>query len=216
MTRAREWTLIAAVAAVAAAAGYAYHHWRTARERRRRAAARRLMAASFPISKGKPQALEQWRGKVVVVNFWATWCAPCREEIPMFVRLQEEHRNRGLQFVGIAIDQPDKVRPYAAELGMNFPVLVGGLDAMDLARQLGNRAGVLPFTVVVDRDGKIAHTEVGAAKEEKIEPFAGVFALENPQLRLTPAERAILGVAPRSPAGQRWRSGAQGVTVSVH
>ena len=66
---------------------------------------------AHPTSKGEPQALEQWRGKVLVVNFWATWCAPCREEIPIFVRLQEKYGARGLQFVGIAIDQPEQGAP---------------------------------------------------------------------------------------------------------
>jgi hypothetical protein len=74
-----------------------------------------------------------------------------------------------LQFVGIAIDQPEKVRPYAAELGMNFPILMGGVEGLNLARALGNTAGVLPFTVIVGRDGKIVSTEVGAAKEVKFE-----------------------------------------------
>ncbi|MGZ5127731.1 MAG: TlpA family protein disulfide reductase, partial [Burkholderiales bacterium] len=74
-------------------------------------------------------------------------------------------------FVGIAIDQPDKVRPYAAELGMNFPVLIGSVDAIELTRTLGNRAGVLPYTIVIDRTGRIAAIEVGAAKESKLRPL---------------------------------------------
>jgi thiol-disulfide isomerase/thioredoxin len=115
--------------------------------------------------------VEQWRGKVIVVNFWATWCAPCREEIPMFVKLQEKYGSRGLQFVGIAIDQPAKVRPFASEFGMNFPVLIGGAEAIELTRTLGNKASVLPYTVILTRDGRIAATEMGAVKEERFESF---------------------------------------------
>src|SRR5687767_5345616 len=101
-----------------------------------------IAEVTLPDLDGVPQALAQWRGKVVVVNFWATWCAPCREEIPLLVKLQARHRDRGLQLVGIAIDRPDKVRPYAKEMGMNFPILIGNLEAVDLAKVLGNRAGV--------------------------------------------------------------------------
>ncbi len=173
MTRRREWMLIAGVALAAAAAGYVYNAWRTAPEAGSRAEAglAALHATRLPDLDGTSQPLAQWRGKVVVVNFWATWCAPCREEIPLFVKLQKKYGERGLQFVGIALDQPDKVRPYAAELGMNFPVLIGGAGAIELTRALGNRAGVLPYTVIVDRAGKIRSREVGVAKEAKLEPL---------------------------------------------
>lgn len=165
----REWLLVAVVALSAAAGGYAYNAWRTAPGSAAASGLAAMTSTKLPDLDGRPQSLEQWRGKVLVVNFWATWCAPCREEIPIFVKLQDKYRAQGLQFVGIAIDQPDKVRPYAAELGMNFPVLIGGIDAIEVTRQLGNRAGVLPFTVILDRNGKIAATEVGAAKESKLE-----------------------------------------------
>lgn len=168
MSRAREWVLIACAALTAAAAGYAYNTWRTAPEAGDAGLAA-LMAARLPDLDGNAQPLDQWRGKIVVVNFWATWCAPCREEIPLFVKLQNKYGDRGLQFVGIAIDQPEKVRPYAAELGMNFPVLIGGIDAIGLTRTLGNRAGVLPFTVVLDRSGKAVQKQVGAVKEAQTE-----------------------------------------------
>ncbi len=170
MNRQREWLVVAAVAIAAGAAGYGYNASRSAPDTvASQDGVAAMNAMRLPDLTGKPQALDQWRGKVVVVNFWATWCAPCREEIPLFVRLQDKYRGQGLQFVGIAIDQPEKVRPYAAELGMNFPVLIGGIDGLNLARTLGNRAAVLPFTVIVGRDGKIASTAVGAAKEPQFE-----------------------------------------------
>lgn len=127
------------------------------------------MATQFIDMEGRPQLLSQWRGRVLVVNFWATWCAPCREEIPGFVRLQEKYRDRGLQFVGIAIDQRDKVQAFAREFGMNYPVLLGGIDSVEMSRQAGNRVGALPFTVILDRNGQIVGRELGGLKESRLD-----------------------------------------------
>src|SRR5262245_22722504 len=80
-----------------------------------------LAGLALPDASGKEQRLDQWRGKVLVVNFWATWCAPCREEMPEFIKAQSEFGASGLQFVGIAVDQPDKVQQFANEIGLNYP-----------------------------------------------------------------------------------------------
>jgi thiol-disulfide isomerase/thioredoxin len=132
------------------------------------AAGAALLQAALPDLAGAPQRLDQWKGKVLVVNFWATWCAPCRDEIPALVRLQREMSGQGLQVVGIAIDQLDKVRPYAAEMGINYPILIGELDAIDLARQAGNELGGLPFTVVLDRSGNAIRGELGRVTEARL------------------------------------------------
>ena len=130
-----------------------------------------LQALALPDLSGREQALGQWKGKVVFVNFWATWCAPCREEMPEFIRAQREFGARGLQFVGIAVDEADKVRQFAAEIGLNYPALLGGYGAIELSKTLGNRVGALPFTVVVDRAGRIVHTHLGPMKKEQLEAF---------------------------------------------
>jgi thiol-disulfide isomerase/thioredoxin len=127
-----------------------------------------LLGVALPDTDGKDQPLAQWTGKVLVVNFWATWCAPCREEMPMFVRLQREQEANGLQFVGIAVDQADKVRQFAGEIGLNYPALIGGYGAMELSKSLGNSLMALPFTVIVDRGGRVAHTQLGPLKEEQL------------------------------------------------
>jgi thiol-disulfide isomerase/thioredoxin len=127
-----------------------------------------LLGISLPDTKGREQALSQWKGKVVVVNFWATWCVPCREEMPQFVKAQQELGDRGLQFVGIAIDQPDKIDAFANELGLNYPALVGGFGAIELSKTMGNRLGALPFTVIVDRAGRVAHTQLGPLKDAQL------------------------------------------------
>jgi len=127
-----------------------------------------LLQAALPDLAGRPQRVAQWQGKVIVVNFWATWCAPCREEIPALIQVQDQLGAKGVQVVGIAIDQVDRVRPYAAEMGINYPVLVGELDAIDLSRAAGNDVGGLPFTVVIDRAGNAVGAASGRVTAEKV------------------------------------------------
>jgi len=169
----RAIALVAAVAIASAAGGGAYHYWSRGgvpdRELSSRAVAERVFAARLADLQGGAPTLQQWRGRVLVVNFWATWCAPCREEIPGFVRLQERYGSRGLQFVGIAFDQPDKVAEFAREFRINYPLLLGGIETMEVLRQAGNRAGVLPFTLVIDRHGNVVSREPGGLKETRLE-----------------------------------------------
>jgi thiol-disulfide isomerase/thioredoxin len=127
-----------------------------------------LLALSLPDVQGKDQPIAQWKGKVLVVNFWATWCEPCREEMPRFIKMQEELGANGFQFVGIAIDQPDKVRRFATEIQLNYPALIGGYGAIELSKSFGNQFGALPFTVVMDRAGRIVHTQLGPLKDVQL------------------------------------------------
>jgi thiol-disulfide isomerase/thioredoxin len=131
-------------------------------------AAHRLMLGSLPDLNGKPQTLSQWRGKVLVVNFWATWCAPCREEIPALMKAQRKYVANGVQIVGIALDNASKVRDYAEEMRIDYVLLIGGAETLGVAKDLGNRAGVLPFTLVLDRTGKLVHAQVGALTEASL------------------------------------------------
>lgn len=169
MTRPRAIALIAAVAALSAAAGAGYQWWSGNRETAARALSDRVFAARFTDLQNGAPTLERWRGQVLVVNFWATWCAPCREEIPVFVRLQDRHGTHGLQFVGVAFDQPDKVAEFAREFRINYPLVLGGIDTMELMREAGNRAGVLPYTLVIDRQGRVVGRESGGLKEARLE-----------------------------------------------
>ena len=165
-----------AVGIAAGAAGYGLHlalrdGWNPAAagvaDSRRVAEA--IFAARLADPQGVTHAVGEWRGRVLVVNFWATWCAPCREEIPVFVRMQGRHGPKGLQFVGIAIDQPDKVANFAREFGINYPLLLGGSETLDLVRMAGNRPGVLPYTLVLDRAGNLVSRELGGLKEARLE-----------------------------------------------
>ena len=130
-----------------------------------------LLAVVLPDADGNEQALAQWRGKLLVVNFWATWCAPCREEMPHFVAAQRNDTTKGLQFVGIAVDQADKVRQFAKEIGLNYPTLIGGYGAIELSRTLGNTDSALPFTVVIDREGSVVHRQLGPLPPSRLDPL---------------------------------------------
>ena len=117
----------------------------------------------------RPHSVAEWDDRLLVVNFWATWCAPCREEIPVFVELQQLYRAQGLQFLGIAIDDAEAVRRYIDSAKINYPVLIGDQDAIDIAKQYGNLIGALPYTAIVDRNKEIVFTHQGAIHRDQIE-----------------------------------------------
>lgn len=124
-----------------------------------------LLAASWPDLNGVDQALSQWKGKVLVVNFWATWCEPCKKEIPEFVKVQAKFREKGVVFVGIALDDKDKVAAMSKELGINYPVLIAPLSAIEASRGAGNKMSALPFTAVLNRDGQVVLGKLGGLDE---------------------------------------------------
>jgi thiol-disulfide isomerase/thioredoxin len=128
-----------------------------------------ILAASLPDLQGNTQPVSQWKGKVLIVNFWASWCVPCREEIPEFIEFQKKYRDKGLTFVGIAVDQKERAAAFSKEMAINYPVLVGDMKAMALAEAAGNAQGALPFTVVIDRNGKITGTKLGRLSQSKLE-----------------------------------------------
>jgi len=127
------------------------------------------MLTSLADLSGKPQPLSQWRGKVLVVNYWATWCAPCREEIPTLMKVQHKYAHNGVKLVGIAVDNVDKVQEYAKDMQIDYTLLIGGMETLSAVRDLGNRAGVLPYTVVLDRAGRLAYTHAGTVTEGSLD-----------------------------------------------
>ena len=118
---------------------------------------------------GERRYLSEWRGKLIAINFWATWCAPCREEIPVFVELQQKYQSQGLQFVGIALQQAEEVRDFIEEYNVNYPSLVGGDEVIKIASQLGNNIGAMPYTVMINTEGKIAFTHRGSLTKDEAE-----------------------------------------------
>jgi thiol-disulfide isomerase/thioredoxin len=128
-----------------------------------------LWQFGFPDLQGHRQALSQWRGQVVVLNFWASWCAPCREEMPDFSSLRAQHRQNGVEFVGIAIDNAANVEKFLQQQPVDYPILIGEGEAHSLARQLGNPSGALPFTIVIDREGKPVLSHLGRLPRATLE-----------------------------------------------
>jgi len=128
-----------------------------------------LLALTLPDTHGVMQPLRQWQGKLLVVNFWATWCAPCREEMPAFSQLQQKYAAKGVQFVGIALDSADKVIEYSRQRPATYPLLVANYAPMPIMMGLGNSSAGLPFTVIVDREGKLVRSWLGPWKATALE-----------------------------------------------
>lgn len=126
-------------------------------------------ATQLPDLQNRTQALKQWQGKVLVVNFWAPWCPPCRQEIPDFIRMQTQLGKQGVQFVGIALDEADKVSAFVDESGINYPILLGNSAATSMSYSAGNRLGGLPYTVLFDRRGNAVATLTGGVTQARLE-----------------------------------------------
>lgn len=123
---------------------------------------------ALPDLDGKTHHLGEWDGKIIIVNFWATWCPPCRKEIPDFVQLQEKYGTVGVQFVGVAVDQPEAIRDFIRTQPLNYPILVGDEEG-SISKQFGNNIGALPYTAVIDRKGKINVTSRGQFHRADVE-----------------------------------------------
>lgn len=168
--------LVAVSAAVAALiGGITAWHQRSAPEVPREPAPvvsteglRGLFASAFDDFRGQRQPFAQWQGKILVVNFWATWCAPCREEMPYFSRISEKNAAHGVQFVGITNDSPEAVRSFADQHGIGYPLLIGQ-GAIELSQTLGNHRSGLPYTLVLGRNGEPLLSHTGRLPESKLD-----------------------------------------------
>lgn len=126
-------------------------------------------AFTLPDLDGKLRSVSEWNGKLLVVNFWASWCEPCLREMPAFIRLQQHYRSQGVQFVGIALDGANEVKAFldGLEPRINYPVLLGNGDTFETPIAYGNQYGILPHTVIVDKTGRIAYTHFGSLTYEQ-------------------------------------------------
>lgn len=127
-----------------------------------------LLAVTLPDLDGNPQPFAQWDGKVRVINYWATWCPPCIEEMPMFSRLQAQFGEKGVQFVGIGMDEVDKMRAFVKKTPVAYPLLVGVTRPSE---NPGLTVRGMPYTVVLDRAGKVVLSLYGGLKEGELDPL---------------------------------------------
>jgi thiol-disulfide isomerase/thioredoxin len=131
-------------------------------------AVQRLFALNLDDADGRRRPVSEWRGKLLVVNFWATWCTPCIEEMPLLQRVADQYGAHNVAVIGIGVDDADKIRDFRGKLAIRFPLLVAGFDGMDLARQLGDPEPVLPYTALVSPSGRVVERQSGRLQDSEL------------------------------------------------
>ncbi|HSW12161.1 MAG TPA: TlpA disulfide reductase family protein [Solimonas sp.] len=167
--KSRIWTIsgFVAAAALAMAAGFfASGRWMSGGN-----ALKGEPAPAFAMTdlSGRTLTAADWQGKLLLVNFWASWCAPCIDEIPLLVEAQSRYAARGLQIIGPAFDELESIRPMVQRLHINYPVSANLSEADAAARALGNSSGGLPYSVLISRDGRVLRTILGGLSREELE-----------------------------------------------
>jgi peroxiredoxin len=161
----REILIVGAVGLAAAAAGALFGPLALQSQ----SGAADLLSAAYPDLSGERRPIAAWRGMVLLCNFWATWCAPCREEVPLLIAARRKFASKGAEIVGISIDHVAKITQFSIEFQIPYPLLVADMAAIELMRKLGNKSGALPFTVIQDRTGAIAFRRLGILRQPELD-----------------------------------------------
>ena len=133
------------------------------------AALARFQSLPFKDLAGATRTLADWKGKTLVINFWATWCPPCRKEMPAFSNLHTKLADRGIVFIGIGIDSPSAIKEFALQFPVSYPLLIGGSEGLEAMKSIGNRNAALPYTLVVDPTGTPVFSKLGMIEEASFE-----------------------------------------------
>lgn len=160
---------IAGVGLLALALGLGTSHWLNQAKGPGADAAKALLTTPMVDLQNQSFSLDRYQGKVLVVNFWATWCPPCREEIPHFIEVQENLKEKGVQFAGIALDQPAMVTDFLRYYPINYPVLMADESIGQIMRDIGNPTGGLPYTLVYDRRGQLKEKIMGRIDKPRLQ-----------------------------------------------
>lgn len=170
----RRRALYAGVAAAAALGGAGLAWWRLQPRAVQAGTEQALWTQAFDTPEGAQLAMGAFAGKPLLLNFWATWCPPCVEELPLLNTFHRENKANGWQVVGLAIDQPSSVRKFLARLPLDFPVGLAGLGGSELGRSLGNLTGGLPFTVVFGAEGRVLHRKMGQVTPQDLQKWVAL------------------------------------------
>jgi len=141
-----------------------------------RDAVRQLFALTFDDISGQPQELRQWRGTPLIINFWATWCPPCVDEMPDLQRLYDAYASKGVQFLGLAVDNQGAVASFAKNHRITYPLLITGAAGSDLASAFGNRSKAIPFTVALTSRGEVHATHLGRIHHNQLDDWLQVLS----------------------------------------
>ena len=164
----RQWISIVGISLLALLAGVLTSQWIYKTSLASDPAIKAFFANPWQSPDGKLADTEKWRGKVLVVNFWASWCPPCVEEMPTLDKLQQEFKAQNVLFVGIGIDSPSNIREFLKSTPVSYPIVIGGLEGSNLSKQMGNTQGALPYTVIINAKGKATYTKLGKISEEEL------------------------------------------------
>ena len=168
----RRSAMYAGVAALAAVAGGGVAWWRQSSGAIAPEVLNAFWGAEFDTPSGASLAMKTFQGRPLVINFWATWCTPCVEEMPLIDNFFRQNESKGWQVLGLAIDQPSRVRQFITQFPVTYAIGLAGLTGTDLAKQLGNEVGGLPFTVVLDGQGQLIQRKLGKLTADEIKNWA--------------------------------------------
>ena len=178
MTKTNSALLLAGLAVAGLVSGYIFNSWqyeqKLAKTEIKISDNKKTISNIRPLFKlkdieGKVRDIKEWDGQVLLINFWATWCPPCRREIPAFIEVQNKYKDKGFTIIGIALDEKQAVIDFTDPMGVDYPLLLAADEGIILTKAYGNNLGVLPFTVIVDRKGNIVHRQRNELTFEQVE-----------------------------------------------
>jgi thiol-disulfide isomerase/thioredoxin len=164
----RQLIIIAAISLLALLGGVLTSQWIHKTGLASDPAVKAFFANSWQTPDAKTVDTQEWQEKVLVVNFWASWCPPCVEEMPTLDKLQQEFLQQNVLFVGIGIDSPSNIREFLSKTPVSYPIVIGGLEGSNLSKQMGNSQGALPYTIIINAKGKSIYSKLGKIGEDDV------------------------------------------------